>query len=87
LILTGYKMGQKTDKPTLESAMQRVSEIVSEMEEGSLPLEALITRYEEGVGLVKFCQEKLDAAEQRIQVIARDARGAVELAPFDEQDA
>jgi len=67
--------------------MLRVSGIVSEMEEGSLPLEELITRYEEGVALVKFCQEKLDAAEQRIQVIARDARGQVELTPFDAQDA
>ena len=75
-------MGQKPEKPTLESAMQRVSEIVSEMEEGNLPLESLIVRYEEGVGLVKFCQEKLDAAEKRIQVIARDARGNVELTGF-----
>lgn len=62
--------------------MQRVSEIVSEMEEGNLPLETLIVRYEEGVGLVKFCQEKLDAAEKRIQVITRDARGAVGLTEF-----
>lgn len=79
-------MGQKPDKPTLESAMQRITEIVTEMEEGSLPLETLIVRYEEGVGLVKFCQEKLDAAEKKIQIISRDARGVVELNDFEEQD-
>ena len=79
-------MGQKPDKPTLESAMQRITEIVSEMEEGSLPLETLIVRYEEGVGLVKVSQEKLDAAEKKIQIISRDARGAVELKDFEEQD-
>lgn len=67
--------------------MQRVSEIVSEMEEGNLPLEALIVRYEEGVGLVKFCQEKLDAAEKRIQIITRDARGTVGLTDFAEPEA
>ncbi len=67
--------------------MQRVTEIVSEMEEGSLPLEALILRYEEGVGLVKFCQEKLDAAEKKIQIISRDARGAVELKDFEDSEA
>ncbi len=66
--------------------MQRVTEIVSEMEKGSLPLETLIVRYEEGVGLVKFCQEKLDAAEKKIQLISRDARGAVEITDFEEQD-
>ena len=63
--------------------MQRISEIVGEMEDGKLPLEELINRYEEGVGLVKFCQEKLDAAGQRIQIISRKARGGVEVEDFD----
>jgi len=80
-------MAQKSEKPTLESAMARVSEIVSEMEDGDLPLETLIVRYEEGVGLVKFCQEKLDAAEKRIQIISRDARGALGLNDFENADA
>jgi exodeoxyribonuclease VII small subunit len=57
------------------------------MEDGSLPLETLIVRYEEGVGLVKFCQEKLDAAEKKIQIISRDARGGVELKDFEEQES
>lgn len=79
-------MSQKP--PTLESAMQRITAVVGEMEDGNLPLETLITRYEEGVALVKLCQEKLDAAEKRIQIISRDARGAAELRPFDpEADA
>jgi exodeoxyribonuclease VII small subunit len=74
-------MSQKTQKetPSLESAMQRISELVSAMEEGNLPLEKLIDSYEEGIGLVKDCQEKLDAAEKRIQVITRNARGGVAL--------
>lgn len=81
-------MGQKTEKssPTLEAAMQRIGEVVAEMEEGNLPLETLITRYEEGVSLVKMCQEKLDAAEKRIQIITRNARGAVELKDFEPAD-
>jgi exodeoxyribonuclease VII small subunit len=80
-------MAQKSEKPTLESAMARVSEIVAEMEDGELPLETLIVRYEEGVGLVKFCQEKLDAAEKRIEIISKDARGVLGLSDFDEADA
>ncbi len=66
--------------------MQRIGEVVAEMEEGNLPLETLITRYEEGVSLVKMCQEKLDAAEKRIQIITRNARGAVELKDFEPAD-
>jgi exodeoxyribonuclease VII small subunit len=79
-------MAQKSEnKPqSLESAMQRISEIVASMEDGSLPLEKLLDCYEEGLGLVKSCQEKLDTAEQRIQLIARDARGNASLQPFDD---
>ena len=78
-------MPTKTEKnpPTLETAMQRVSEIVSSMESGDMPLEKLIESYEEGTALVKMCQEKLDAAEKRIQLIARNARGEVSLEEFD----
>jgi exodeoxyribonuclease VII small subunit len=83
-----HPMSQKNQKesPSLESAMQRISEIVSAMEEGNLPLEKLIDSYEEGIALVKDCQEKLDAAEKRIQVITRNARGAVALSEFEEQE-
>lgn len=66
--------------------MQRISEIVTSMEEGNLPLEKLIDCYEAGIGLVKECQEKLDAAEKRIQIITRDARGGVALSEFEEQE-
>jgi exodeoxyribonuclease VII small subunit len=78
-------MSQKNPKetPSLESAMQRISEIVSTMEDGNLPLEKLIDSYEEGIGLVKDCQEKLDTAEKRIQVIARNASGALVLNAFE----
>jgi exodeoxyribonuclease VII small subunit len=78
-------MPTKTEKnpPTLETAMQRVSEIVSSMESGDMPLEKLIESYEEGTALVKMCQEKLDAAEKRIQIIARNARGEVSLEEFN----
>ena len=78
-------MPNKSEKsqPSLESAMQRISEIVTAMESGDLPLEKLIESYEEGIGLVKTCQETLDAAEKRIQIIARNARGEVSVEDFD----
>jgi exodeoxyribonuclease VII small subunit len=79
-------MPTKSEKnpPSLESAMQRISEIVDAMEGGDLPLEKLIESYEEGTALVKTCQDALQAAEQRIQLIARNARGETELVDFDE---
>lgn len=64
--------------------MQRISEIVTAMEGGDLPLEKLIESYEEGIVLVKTCQETLDAAEKRIQIIARNARGEATVRDFEE---
>lgn len=62
--------------------MERLENLVAEMESGQLPLDKLIGRYEEGVKLVRLCQEKLDAAEQKIQVITRNASGPSGLEDF-----
>ena len=68
--------------PSIESAMERLEKLIDEMEGDALPLEKLITRYEEGVTLVRLCQEKLDAAEQKIQIITRKASGPDGLEDF-----
>ena len=58
-----------------ESAMDRLEKIVEQMESGKLPLEDLIVRYEEGMKLVKTCQERLANAEQKIEIITRNSAG------------
>ena len=55
-----------------ETAMDRLEKIVEQMESGQLPLEDLIVRYEEGMNLVKVCQERLASAEKQIEIIARN---------------
>jgi exodeoxyribonuclease VII small subunit len=70
-----------------ESAMDRLEKIVEQMESGKLPLEDLIVRYEEGMNLVKICQERLANAEQKIEIIARNSAGkpvVKELEPAQE---
>lgn len=67
---------------SVEQAMERLESLVGEMESGQLPLEKLIAGYEEGVKLVQLCQEKLDAAQQRIQIITRNASGPAGLEDF-----
>ena len=70
-------------EPTLEAALERLDAIVQEMEAGELPLESLIAKYEEGIGLSKLCEEKLVRAEERIRIISRDAAGNPVLEEFD----
>jgi len=60
---------------TFETALERVEQIAAQMESGSLPLEDLVVVYEEGLRLVRFCTERLDDAEKRLQAITRDAAG------------
>jgi len=66
--------------------MQRLEKLVEEMESGQIPLEKLIGLYEEGSKLVRLCQEKLDAAEQKIQIIARNASGPTGIEDFSVND-
>ena len=68
---------------SFESAMERLEEIVEQMESDKLPLESLLERYEEGTKLVRFCSEKLTAAEKRIEIITRNASGKTEITEFD----
>ena len=46
-------------------------------------LEELIVRYEEGMKLVKVCQERLASAEQRIEIITRNNAGKPIVKDFE----
>src|SRR2546428_11292416 len=66
-----------------EKAMDRLEAIVEQMETGKLPLEDLIVRCEEGMNLVKVCQERLANAEQKIEIIARNSAGKPVVKEFE----
>src|SRR3954462_3976013 len=73
----------KASEHTFESALERLEKIVDEMEGDRMPLEQLLERYGEGTDLLKVCQEKLDAAEKRVELITRNAAGKPQLTPFE----
>ncbi|HSH39446.1 MAG TPA: exodeoxyribonuclease VII small subunit [Chthoniobacterales bacterium] len=66
-----------------ETAMDRLEEIVDQMESGKMMLEELIVRYEEGMKLVKVCQERLASAEERIEIITRNHAGKPVVKEFE----
>lgn len=76
---------KKEESPTsFEDAMARLDAIVAKLEEDKLPLEEMLAVYEEGVTLARYCGEKLEAAEQKVQLIAKKADGSVTLEQFDD---
>ncbi|HAZ66709.1 MAG TPA: exodeoxyribonuclease VII small subunit, partial [Opitutae bacterium] len=44
---------------SLEDALARLEAVVESMESGDIPLDKLVARYEEGMQLLKSCEEKL----------------------------
>ena len=77
------KSSEISNEQTFETAIGRLENLVEEMEADDLPLERLIVNYEEGIKLVKTCQQKLAEAEKRIEIIQRQAGADAELKPFD----
>ena len=66
-----------------EQALERLEQISQALGQGGLKLEEAIALYEEGIGLVKTCQERLNAAELKIeQLNAAEREAEVE----DEED-
>jgi exodeoxyribonuclease VII small subunit len=66
-----------------EEAMQKLETIVETMESGELPLEALMTQFEEGTRLAKICQARLAQAETKIQQLEKNAAGELTLRPVE----
>ena len=66
-----------------EEALKQLEAIVEAMESGDLPLETMLTRFEEGVKLARQCQTKLQEAELKIQQLEKSAAGEFALKPLE----
>ena len=67
---------------TFEMAMARLEEIVALLENGKAPLDESLAIFEEGVGLINLCNDKLTEAEQRVRILVANEDGTVGEAPF-----
>jgi exodeoxyribonuclease VII small subunit len=77
-----------SDRPpserSFEENLAELEAIVRELEDGKTSLETAITRYEQGVGLLKACTALLRDAEQKIvQVTGVDESGEPKIEPFE----
>jgi exodeoxyribonuclease VII small subunit len=62
-----------------ESALEDLEQIVEQLESGELSLEDSLSAFEKGVGLVRFCNQKLNDVERKIEMLVRDKEGKLEL--------
>jgi exodeoxyribonuclease VII small subunit len=69
---------------TFEASLEALERIVRDLERGDLPLEKSLELFEQGIRLSRECQERLNQAERRIEVLMRDNQGRLVAEPFEE---
>jgi len=57
--------------------MEKLEQIVQDLESGDPSLDAAIQKFEEGIKLSKFCSEKLDEMEKRLSVLLKNDAGEI----------
>lgn len=62
-----------------ETALEELEGVVEQLESGDLSLEDSLAAFEKGVGLVKFCNQKLTEVEKKVEVLIKDKEGKLQL--------
>jgi len=70
-----------------EESLNRLETIVQTLEAGELSLEDSLKAFEEGVKLTRECQRLLKDAEQKVEVLSRDANGQLQTTPLEPLDS
>lgn len=74
------------DDLSFEEAFRRLEETVARLESGGLSIDDMIAQFEAGMGLVKLCYQKLDAAQLRVQLLLQDTEASAAFAEPAWQD-
>jgi len=67
-----------------ETAFQKLEKIVQRLEGEELPLDESLQLFEEGIRLSRFCHQRLEEVEKKIELILADAKGQPVTEPFEE---
>ena len=74
------------DKTSFEDSLRKLERIVEKLEDGEMDLEASLTLFEEGISLTRECQERLTAAERRIEMLTAGADGSGMLSSISDSE-
>lgn len=86
LSYTETMKSQEAPQQNFESSLDALEKIVRELEQGDLPLEKSLELFEQGVRLSRECQERLNQAERRIEILLRDNEGRPAAHAFEDDD-
>lgn len=79
---------QPEQTETFEEALAKLEGIVRDMETGQMDLEKMTGAFEEGTRLIRFCTQRLNAVEKRVEQLIKDKdSGEITTAPFDSESS
>lgn len=71
------------EENSFESSLKELEKIISELEQGNLPLEAQLKSFEKGVSLSRHCMKKLEEVEKKVQVLVENENGSLSTKDFE----
>ncbi|MDD2724770.1 MAG: exodeoxyribonuclease VII small subunit [Methylovulum sp.] len=74
-------MPKKKSATLFEDALAELEQLVTRLEQGDISLEESLKSFERGVNLTRTCQQALQAAEQKVQILI-EKNGTQSLEPF-----
>lgn len=79
---------KKNDNPleNYETHIAQLEHIISALEQGELSLDQALTEYEQGIKLIRSCQQALDSAEQKVRLLTQANSEEERLLPYQEND-
>jgi exodeoxyribonuclease VII small subunit len=69
-------------KERFEDALNKLEKIVSQLEAGEISLEESLKLFEEGIRLSRLCNQKLDEAEKKVEILLKGKDGTLNAQPF-----
>lgn len=81
----GERASSSPKPDSFEKNLERLDAIVGRLEQAELPLEQALQLYEEGMKLTAICEQQLEAAEGRVEILRKRAGGKVVAEPFQEE--
>ena len=76
------------DSISFEEALEKLEQVVRQLEDGQLGLSDSLAQYEEGVRQLKYCHQALATAERKIELLTSvDENGNAKTEPFDGEES
>jgi exodeoxyribonuclease VII small subunit len=77
-------MNKDREKKKFEEALEELEKVVERLESGELSLEDSLAAFEQGVSLVRYCNQRLNEVERKIELLVKDKEGKLQLKSLED---